>query len=254
MSNQKVSVITPLFNSEKYIAETIDSVLKQSYKDFEMIIIDDYSEDNSIKIVKEYSDPRIHLICLNENSGAGVARNKGIEAATGRYIAFLDSDDLWVSDKLEKQLNFMNSKNISFCFSSFFLMDEKGVGNGTYRKALTKVDTRTMLRNNYIGCLTSVYDTQKFGKVYMSTHKKRQDWGLWLKLLSQTQWAESIDEPLAYYRYGNKSLSNNKWKLLRENYLFYRNQVGLSTLGSVFRMISFLFFYFEYKINFTKAM
>lgn len=254
MTKQKVSVITPLFNSEKYIAEAIDSVLNQTFKDFEMIIIDDHSQDNSINIVNSYSDPRIRLIRLKQNSGAGVARNKGIEEATGRFIAFLDSDDLWAPDKLEKQIDFMSSNNISFCFSSFYLINENGVRKGKYRKALPKVDLKKMHRNNYIGCLTAVYDTQTLGKVYMSKHKKRQDWGLWLKILSKIQWAVSIDEPLAYYRYGNESLSNNKWKLLRENFLFYRNQVGLSSLGAFFKMLLFLFYYFEYKINYTKAL
>lgn len=253
MSNQKVSIITPLFNSEKYIAEAIDSVLNQTYKDLEMIIIDDHSQDNSVNIVKKYADPRIRLICLKENSGAGIARNKGIETATGRYIAFLDADDLWALDKLEKQIDFMTSKNIAFSFSSFYLMNDQGICNGKYIKALPKVDFKKMLKNNYIGCLTSIYDTQILGKHFMSQHKKRQDWGLWLKLLSQTQWAVSIEEPLAYYRFGNNSLSNNKWKLIKENYMFYRKQAGYSNLKSTFRMVLFIFYYFQYKINYTKT-
>lgn len=253
MNNQKVSIITPLYNSEEYIAETIDSVLAQSYTNFEMIIIDDHSQDNSVNIVKSYTDLRIQLICMKENKGAGIARNKGIEAAKGRYIAFLDSDDLWLPHKLEKQTTFMRSRNLSFCFSSFYLMDDKGKCLKKYREALAKVDYNKMLQNNYIGCLTAIYDTRVLGKIYMTAHKKRQDWGLWLKILSKTKWAESIDEPLAYYRLGNKSLSQYKWNLIRPNYLFYREQVGFSFPESTIRIMLFIFYHIHYKISFTKA-
>ncbi len=253
MDNKKVSVIIPMHNSEKYIAETIDSVLSQSYNDFEIIIIDDHSSDKSVEIANSYKDSRIQLISLKENTGAGIARNKGIEAAQGRYIAFLDSDDKWLPNKLEKQTSFMRSKNIAFCFSSFYLMDDKGNCLNRYIEALPKVDYDRMLNNNYIGCLTAIYDTQSLGKIYMTAHKKRQDWGLWLKILSKIEGAESIHEPLAYYRLGNKSLSRNKWKLIKANYLFYRDQVGFSIPKSTYRMVLFLFYFFHYKISFTKA-
>lgn len=253
MTNHKVSIITPLYNSEKYIADAIDSVLEQSYTNFELIIIDDCSKDNSVKAVKSYTDVRIRLICLKENKGAGIARNKGIHAATGRYIAFLDSDDVWLPNKLEKQVQFMRAKNISFCFSSFYLMNESGKGLNKFREALPKVDYSSMLKNNYIGCLTAIYDTDELGKVYMTEHKKRQDWGLWLKILSKTNWAYSIQEPLASYRLSNKSLSHDKWNLIRPNYKFYRDQIGFSILSSSFRMLLFIYYYFQYRIKYTKA-
>ena len=253
MDNQKVSIISPVYNSERFIRQTIDSVLQQSYKDFEMIIIDDHSQDNSVNIVKSYSDSRIQLICLNENKGAGIARNKGIEVAKGRYIAFLDSDDLWLPNKLEKQINFMRARSVSFSFSSFYLMNDEGKPLNKFREALPRVDYNKMLKNNYIGCLTAIYDTDSLGKIYMTDHKKRQDWGLWLKILSKTKWAESIEEPLAFYRLGNKSLSNTKWNLIRPNYIFYRDQVGFSVIGSTTRMLLFIFYYFHYRLKYTKA-
>lgn len=253
MNNQKVSVITPLYNSERYISDAIHSVLLQSYSDLEMIIIDDCSQDNSVNIVKGFEDERIHLICLKENNGAGFARNKGIDLAKGRYIAFLDSDDQWLPNKLEKQINFMRAKNVSFCFSSFYLMNENGQRLNKYREALPWVNYEKILNNNYIGCLTAIYDTHSLGKIFMTEHKKRQDWGLWLKLLSKTKCAESIQEPLASYRLRNKSLSHRKWNLIRPNYLFYRDQVGLSIIGSTTRMLRFLFYYFHYRIKYTKA-
>lgn len=254
INNQKVSIITPLYNAEKYIADSIESVLTQSYTDWELIVIDDDSKDNSIDIVRSFDDARIQLIRLQENRGAGIARNKGLEVANGRYIAFLDADDTWVPDKLEKQISFMRTRKLPFCFSSFYLMNDKGEYLKKYRQALPEVDYDKMLKNNYIGCLTAIYDTQILGKVYMTAHKKRQDWGLWLKILSKIQRAESIPEPLAYYRLGNKSLSYYKWNLIRPNYLFYKDQVGFSSLESVLRLILFIFYYFQYRINFTKAM
>lgn len=252
MSKHSVSIITPLFNSELYISDAIDSVLSQSYSDFEMIIIDDHSTDQSVKIVKKYNDPRIKLICLNENRGTGIARNKGLELAVGRYIAFLDADDIWLPNKLEKQIEFMKSKNVVFCFSSFHLMDSNGMQLGKYRKALKRVNYDMMLKNNYIGCLTAIYDTKAFGKIYMSDFRKRQDWGYWLKLLSLSNWAESLSEPLASYRIGNKSLSKVKWNLIKSNYLFYKEQVGLSPFQSINRLIAFVYYYFHYRIKYTK--
>ena len=253
MNNHKVSIITPLYNSEKYIADAIDSVLHQTYTNFELIIIDDHSQDNSVNIVNRFKDERIQLLCLKENKGAGIARNKGIDMATGRYIAFLDSDDQWLPDKLDKQIHFMKSNKVGFCFSSFFLMDEQGRDLNKYREALPKVNYKKMLNNNYIGCLTAIYDTDSLGKIYMTEHKKRQDWGLWLKILSKISDAESIQEPLAYYRLRNESLSHKKWNLIRPNYLFYRDQVGLSIVTSTIRMLRFLFYHFHYKIMHTKA-
>ena len=253
MINNQVSIITPLYNSELYIGEAIDSVLKQTYKDFEMIIIDDHSTDHSAKIVNSYTDSRIKLISLDKNTGAGIARNKGLEIAKGQYIAFLDADDIWLPHKLEKQIGFMKTKGIAFSFSSFYLMDHTGKQLRKYRKALKKVDYDIMLKNNYIGCLTAIYDRKIFGKMYMSESRKRQDWGLWLKLLSETTWAESIQEPLACYRIGNKSLSKVKWNLIRSNFLFYQNQVGFTPLESMKRLLAFLYYYFHYRIKYTKS-
>ena len=122
MTNHKVSIITPLYNSEKYITEAIDSVLEQSYTNFELIIIDDCSQDNSVKAVKSYSDVRIRLICLKANKGAGIARNKGIHEATGRYIAFLDSDDVWLPNKLEKQVQFLRKNSQKVILTTMFLL------------------------------------------------------------------------------------------------------------------------------------
>ena len=219
MDNQKVSIISPVYNSERFIRQTIDSVLQQSYTDFEFIIIDDNSQDSSSDIIDSYKDKRINIIRLKENVGAGAARNEGIKRADGRYIAFLDSDDVWHKEKLKKQIDFMTSENVTFCFSSFYLIDDQGSKISKYRKALEKVDYKMMLKNNYIGCLTAIYDCNTLGKIYMPMERKRQDWGLWLRILSETKEARSIPEPLAYYRVRKDSLSSNKRRLLKSNFL-----------------------------------
>lgn len=167
-----------------------------------MIIVDDVSPDNSNKIIEEYckKDSRIKLIKLKENSGPAVARNRAIK---GRYIAFLDADDLW---KPEKQINFMIEKNCALSYSAYETMSEEG-------KIIvppSKLSYKDILKTNYIGCLTAIYDTQK---VYMPLIKKRQDYGLWLKILKETDFAYGLDESLATYRLMSNSVSSNKFKI-----------------------------------------
>lgn len=247
-----VSIITPLYNSEKYIQACINSVVSQTYSNWEMIIVDDYSSDKSAKIVKNQKDKRIQLIKLPTNKGAGYARNYGIKQAKGKFIAFLDADDLWNSKKLQLQIKFMNENNILFSFTSFGFINQQSFIIPKIQKALPIVDYNRMLKNNYIGCLTAIYNCEKLGKVYMPEFRKRQDWGLWLKLLKKTDYAKSINKPLAYYRVGNDSLSKNKVNLLRSNFGFYKNYLGYSFFTSIYKMFFFLFYYFLYKKKYIK--
>ncbi|KEA64233.1 putative N-acetylgalactosaminyl-diphosphoundecaprenol glucuronosyltransferase [Marinobacterium lacunae] len=189
-----------------------------------MIIVDDFSTDTSLTLVQELSrsDKRIKIIKLTRNSGAAVSRNKAIEAAVGRYIAFLDSDDIWFSNKIETQINFMRDNNIPFCFSAYEKISETGVPLGKVGVPF-KVGYRQLLKTCVIGCLTAVYDTDHFGKVYMPQIRKRQDFGLWLKLLRHTDFAYGIQQVLAQYRVRTDSISANKasaasytWKLYRD--------------------------------------
>ena len=217
-----VSIITPSYKSERFIAECIESVLAQTYRDWEMIIVDDCSPDNSNEIVQKYieRDDRIKLFKLEKNSGAAVARNRAIEEAKGRFIAFLDADDLWVKEKLEKQIAFMLQKKIAFSFSEYVKIDENSQVISDVIHRPSKVDYKKMLKSNYIPCLSVIYDTQTLGKVYMPLILKRQDYALWLKLLKTTEYAYCLNEPLAKYRFYSGSLSSNKfvaamyvWKL-----------------------------------------
>ncbi|BAK72697.1 glycosyltransferase family 2 protein [Arcobacter sp. L] len=222
--NELVSIITPSYKSERFISQTIESVLAQTYQNWEMIIVDDVSPDNSNEIIEEYckKDSRIKVIKLEKNSGPAIARNRAIEEAKGRYIAFLDADDIWYKNKLEKQIKFMNERSLALTYSSYDLMDEEENGLGSFMTK-DKITYNDLLKTNSIGCLTAIYDTEKIGKVFMPNIIKRQDYGLWLKILKKVDYGEGILEPLAKYRIMKNSVSSNKlvaakyvWKLFRE--------------------------------------
>ena len=223
--SELVSIITPSYNSESFLSQTIESVLSQTYTDLEMIIVDDASSDNSNKIIEEYlkKDSRIKLIKLEKNSGPAVARNRAIDEAKGKYIAFLDSDDLWMPEKLSKQLSFMQKHNIVLSFTSYYHMEEESEKIIQQIHAPDKVDYNELLKKNIIGCFTAIYDVEKLGKVYMPDIRKRQDYALWLDILKKVPYAYGLDEILGYYRVRSNSLSSNKilsskynWKLYRE--------------------------------------
>ncbi|MCF6182667.1 glycosyltransferase family 2 protein [Lutibacter sp.] len=233
-----VSIITPNFNCEKFIAATIKSVINQTYKNWELIIVDDCSTDNSVKIINDFisKGERIKLIKLNKNSGPAVARNKAIELSKGDYMAFLDSDDLWDSEKLEIQLNFMESKQIALSFTSYFSVNEEGVKLKMI-EAKQKISYKNLLTNNYIGCLTAMYSVKQLGKVYFPNIKKRQDWALWLKITKSGVLAHGINKPLAYYTKRDFSVSSNKWDLLKYNWKIYREFENLSIVVSFYYFI-----------------
>ncbi|MGC9351581.1 MAG: glycosyltransferase family 2 protein [Sulfurovum sp.] len=223
--NIDVTIITPSHNSEKFIAQTIESVLNQTYREWEMIIVDDQSTDNSVKLIDSYvqKDTRIKCIVLEENSGPAVARNRAIEEAKGRYIAFLDADDLWMPQKLEKQIAFMQRENIALSYTGYYRFEASVEEIKDEITVPLKVDYHELLKQNIIGCLTAVYDTKVLGKVTMPLIRKRQDFGLWLKILKEVPYAYALQEPLAYYRIHTDSISSNKiitskynWKLYRE--------------------------------------
>lgn len=236
-----VSIITPSYNSANFVVDTIEAILRQTYPHWELLITDDCSTDNSVEIIEEYTrkDLRIKLQKLEKNSGAGVCRNKSIEAARGRYIAFCDSDDVWMPQKLEKQLAFMEKKGCALSYSSYILMDEDRNEKGIM-VCMRKIDFASMKRDDGIGCLTAMYDTEKVGKMYMSSIRKRQDWGLWLEILAKCKVAYGIKEPLAYYRIRSGSISNNKFALVKHNINVYRIILKFSTLKA------YLFFLFVF--------
>ena len=209
--NNIVSIITPSFNSANYICHTVESVLNQSYTNWELLIVDDCSTDNSREIIQSYvnKDSRIKLICLEKNSGAAVARNTGIEEARGRFIAFLDSDDTWHPEKLEKQLHFMLNNDYAFTYTQYHQVNENGdlIGDLYFPK---RTNYHNLLKTCVIGCLTAMYDSHKIGKIYFPLIRKRQDYALWLKILKQIDYAYCVPMDLASYTVRSDSISANK--------------------------------------------
>lgn len=244
-----VSIITSIYNSEKYIAQTIESVQAQTYQHWEMLITDDCSVDNGCSIVEQYAskDPRIKLFHLDSNSGPGVSRNNSIMNASGQYLAFLDSDDRWIPNKLHKQIESIKEHNSFLSFSSYYVCDgyNNNIGLVFCKK---KVTLRRIVCDNSIGFLTMIYDRKELGTIFLPTIRKRQDWGLNIMLLQKCKVAYGIKEPLAYYRVRKGSISRDKLSLIKYNFSIYRQILGFSKMKSLF-MFTFLFipFYFGKK-------
>lgn len=244
-----VSIITPTFNSSQTIGITIDSILNQTYKCWELIITDDNSEDNTIELINKFSklDKRIKVFKLDNNSGAGVARNNSIKQAKGKYIAFCDSDDTWLPEKLRSQIDFMKKNCLAFTYSDYNLIDECGAVIGSI-KSPSVLCYNDILKNNYVACLTAIYDQDKLGKVYMSNIRKRQDWTLWIRILSTIDVTLGQNKILANYRIRPNSISTNKFGLIKYNWMVYRKELGLNIFISTYYLVRFLFYYFLKKI------
>ena len=233
--SSKVSIITPCYNAEEFLISTYLSIRNQTFSDWEWIIVDDCSTDESWRLIEGLAqeDFRVHPVKLSENSGAAVSRNTGIEKASGRYIAFLDSDDMWLPKKLETQIKFMQEHDVVLSFSAYQRIDEQG--NLLERIGVPKrVSYTDLLKVCSIGCLTAVYDVNKVGKVYMPLIRKRQDLGLWLKILKQVPYAYSFPEVLALYRVRKDSISSNKRVAASYTWKLYREVENLSFLKAVY--------------------
>lgn len=240
----------PSYNSLSFIEQSIRSIIKQTYLNWELLVTDDCSTDGTWKLLKKYAerDNRIRIFRLNENSGAGVARNNSIKHAKGRYIAFCDSDDQWKPNKLEVQLSFMQKNKSVLSYTSYSVISEEGSLIGDV-VAKPYVDHKIMLRNNYIGCLTAMYDTHQLGKVYMPEIRKRQDWALWLSILKKTDKAHGVTESLALYRDRSDSISASKLNLLKYNWIIYNKIEEFSILKSSCYMAQFFYYYIVKKLK-----
>lgn len=256
MNNELVSIIIPSYNSEKFILETIQSVQNQTYINWEIILIDDCSTDATVTLIKEKAaiDARIHWQQLEKNSGTGVARNLGLSQAKGRYIAFLDADDLWKPEKLEKQLQFLQKNKLPFTFSFYECMNEQGISLGKRVEAPLKLTYRQLFYCNYVGNLTGIYDVNFFGKIAISSIRKRQDWMLWLTILNKIKTAQPVPESLAIYRIRENSISASKVDLLQHNFAVYRQFHGYNTLVSLYYMTGFLFTQLVIKRRYIKGI
>ena len=243
-----VSVIMPAYNSAAYISEAIRSVMQQTYIHWELIVIDDDSKDDTVRLVRQHMQEEQRIVLLEniQNIGPGPSRNAGITSAKGDFIAFLDSDDLWLPAKLEVQVMFMKKHELKMCFSSYYLMDEEGVKLPKMIEALPVLTYSKLLLSNYVGNLTGIYDARG-GKVYAPSLRKRQDWALWLKIIKQTGPARSITEPLAVYRIRRGSLSRNKYALIKHNFMVYRSFLNFGRIKSTLYLGRFLWEHFFIK-------
>jgi len=243
-----ISIITPSYNCSNFIIETIESIQAQTYKNWELLITDDCSTDNSCKIIEEYTlkDNRIKLFKFNSNLGAGAARNNSIQEAKGQFIAFCDSDDRWYPNKLEEQLIFMTKNGCALSYTSYDTCDEKGNIKG-WIQCPKKMTLRKIIRNNDIGCLTAMYNVGKIGKHLMPTIRKRQDWCLWIKIIKEHGDAYGIQKSLAIYRIREESISANKIEMLKYNYNVYNQILGYNKLISLLILGGYFIPYYLYK-------
>ena len=237
-----VSVIMPAYNSAEFITEAILSVQKQTYPDWELLVIDDASKDFTLSKVQTLAkeDPRIKILENKKNKGTGFSRNKGIRAAQGDFIAFLDADDLWKANKLETQLEFMKSNELSVSYSSYERIAENGQKRNEIIEALPYLTYQKLLKANYVGNLTGMYDVRQLGKIYAPDVRKRQDWALWLEAIKKGGTAKGIKEPLALYRMRRNSISGNKLEMLGHNFRIYHHVLGYSYFKSLKCMGLFL--------------
>lgn len=248
MHEELVSVIMPVYNGEHYLKDAATSVLQQSWRNLELLLIDDNSTDDSRRIMLELAeDDRVRCIYMPTNKGAAGARNAGIQEAKGRFIAFLDTDDKWTHDKLERQIPFMMREKVALSFTAYDWMNEQGIPTGRTIHAPAYTNHKKLLRFNSIGCLTAVYDTAVCGKVYMPNTPQRHDWGLWLAITRQFGPGAGLDEVLACYRVSKHSLSGNKFRSSRFNWIILREHEKLSwpvaayyyTLFIVFKLLKY---------------
>ena len=219
---KKVSIIIPVHNSEMHLKQCINSVINQTYKNIEIIIINDASTDNSLNIIKEYNDDRIILIDLKENVGVSIARNKGIDKATGDYICFLDSDDFWYENKLELQIKFIEENNYAFIYSDYlFYKNDKSTKT---TKVPTSITYNQALKNTTIFTSTVMLNMNILSKkdIYMPDIKLGQDSLCWWRILKIVNKAYGQNEVLSIYRVGNKSLSSNKFKSVSGTWNLYK--------------------------------
>ena len=236
-----VSVITPAYNSSVTIRETINSVRGQTFQDWEMLIVDDGSEDATWEVINEVRclDNRIRVFRQPVNMGAAAARNLAMHNAQGRYIAFLDADDLWLPEKIEKQLAFMRRKDAAFSFTSYRMMTETGELFERPVDIPLSINYRGLLKNTVIGCLTVMLDRNRTGPLKMENLRSGQDYTLWFRLLRDGMVAYGLDEDLARYRLVQGSLSRNKIKAARRMWKLYRTYERLSLPYSAWCFVNY---------------
>ncbi len=238
MTKGLVSVIMPTYNCAKFIGETLDSIKAQSYENWEVIIVDDCSKDNTKEIVDKYiaEDQRIKYYCLETNSGAAVARTEAMARAEGEYMAFCDSDDLWMPDKLERQLAFMQENDYAFTCTAYEQIDEESASLGKIIKTVKKTDYNRLLLDCPVGNSSVMYNVEKMGKFEVPNIRKRNDDALWLQMLKKEKYIWGMPDVLMRYRIRKNSISSNKLKVIKYHWILYREIEHLNVFRSAFHV------------------
>jgi len=236
-----VSIIVPLYNNQLFVEMTLKSVIEQTYKNWELIVIDDCSTDKSFDLVMEYSkkDDRVKVLKNNKNQGVVATRNRGITLANGEYIAFLDSDDLWKKEKLEKQINFMEKNNFALSYTGYDKITENGDFRGIVEVS-EKVTYASSLKGNIMGCLTVIYSQKILGKKYFKEIEMSEDHVLWLEIIKEIEVCYGLNESLAQYRVLKNSRSSNKIKAIIFQWKINREIEKLNILKSIYYFSCYL--------------
>lgn len=230
----EVSIITPVFNSSKFLEETIASVLNQTFTDWEWLITDDKSTDNSVEIIQKINDSRIQLILSDKNGGAGHARNLSLKQASGRFITFLDADDFWEPNFLEEMISFMKKENTELAYSNYARCDENLNPVIDDFKADKPVTFDNLLKTCRLSLLSSMYDSQRVGKEYFPEGSKREDHVMWLNLLKKIPVGKPLPKTMAKYRMHQSSISRKKSNIVKDQYLVYKDYMNFSTVKSLY--------------------
>ena len=242
MGSDLVSIIVPVFNAEAFVSETIESILKQSYRNWELIIINDCSTDNSVKIIKKYlkNDKRIKLLNNKINSKAAISRNNGIMEAKGRYICFIDADDLWDKEKIIKQVRFMKKEKCAFSFTGYEFADKRGNPNGKKVFVPNKINYKHALKNTTIWTSTVMFDMNLLSKrdIFMPDVRS-EDTACWWKVLKKIDYAYGLNEILSFYRRSSGTLSSNKFIAIKRIWNLYRNVERLSVIKSSYYFVNY---------------
>ena len=250
--NDLVSIIMPSYNTAKYIAAAIVSVQNQTYTNWELVVVDDYSTDDTDKVVKPLlSDARIRYLKNEKNSGAAVSRNRALRESKGKWIAFLDSDDIWVPEKLEKQIRFMEQNGYAFTYTDYMIQL-----NGTWLPYIytgpSVVNRRKMYDYCYFSTITVMYDREKIGLIQIENLRKNNDYAMWLQVIEKSD-CYRLPECMSYYiKHEGSVSSGKKWKLIKWHYKLFHDGLHKSPLISAFLTVRNVFFGVIKKIKYKK--
>lgn len=250
--NKTVSIIMPSYNTAAYIKRSIESVIAQTYTDWELIIVDDCSADNTDEVVAQLRDERIRYLKNEKNSGAALSRNRALREARGRWIAFLDSDDVWMPQKLEKQIAFMEENGYAFSYTDYRILWDGKTEDKKICTGPDVIDKKAMYRYCYCSTITVMYDREEIGLIQIADLKKNNDYAMWLKIVEKAK-CHRLPECLSYYCKHDESISSgSKLKLIKYHYIMFRKGFDLTPIASVLYTIRNLYFGVLKKLKYRK--